>query len=510
MISSRVALAAALSLLCWAVLFLADFPFLLSEWSHPDLSHSYLILPIVAFMVWTVRDKLLESLGGGPAWGYIFLICAALCLAVGRLGSLRFFVYLSMWGSICGLTLALLGGKSLRVLRMPMFIGLFMVPLPAFIIRITSLRLRLISSVLSEKMLQLAGVPVYREGNIIDLGTTKLQVVDACSGLRYFWPSVLMALLVGWFFLKRPWQRILLLLLSVPVTIFANAFRISLTGVLSKYVDPALAEGFFHDFSGWLVYVLSLGLLGFFMLLLRRMGRAKDKEPDALEAQPEEQARPRRMPHWSHGLVAIGILAAMLVAQHTVLRPGEVPNRMDFSKFPMTIGHWQGTSERLSKPVLKSLGLDDYVNAVYRDKETGQVIYLLISWYNHQTTDHSAHAPTSCLVGGGWDVDRKMVLGPAENSGRSFPVAQMVLDQNGQELLSNFMFLQRGRVVTNEWKNKLYLLVDAVFQQRTDGALVRVETAVPKGSTVAEAQAMLDEFLGLLRKELTPFLPEGY
>ena len=111
-------------------------------------------------------------------------------------------------------------------------------PLPNFITKITSLKLRLISSVLSEKMLQLAGVPVFREGNIIDLGSIQLQVVDACSGLRYLWPSILMALLVGWFFMKKPWKRIVLLLFSIPVTILSNAFRIALTGILTKFIDP--------------------------------------------------------------------------------------------------------------------------------------------------------------------------------------------------------------------------------------------------------------------------------
>ena len=104
----------------------------------------------------------------------------------------------------------------------------------------------------------------------------------------------------------------------------------------------------------------------------------------------------------------------------------------------------------------------------------------MISWYAHQTVEHAAHAPTSCLLGGGWDLISKRVLPPADK-GRAFPVTQVLLGKGDQRLVSNFWLLQRGRVVTSEWLNKWYLVQDALLQQRTDGALVRVEMAVPRG-----------------------------
>lgn len=489
----------------WVTLFWSDVPILINEWNSDDYSHCYLILPIVGYLVWTDRDRIARTIGGGPLLGILFSLVATALFYMGRFGSLKFFVYLSMWLSLCGMALLFLGSKSIRSLWMPMLVGFFAVPLPAFITKITSLNLRLISSVLSEKMLQVVGIPVYREGNIIDLGVIQLQVVDACSGLRYLWPSLLMALLVGWFFLPKAWKRVLLILIAIPVTILSNSFRIALTGVLTKFVDPSLAEGFFHDFSGWLVYVLSLGMLGLCAMILKgRRGSAPQyiKKKTAAPVLPPSSV-------WT-GIAACCFMGVMVFGQYHLLQVKNTPERMAFTTFPAHMGQWQGSKQYLSKPVMRSLGADDYLNVIYTNPQTNDVIYLLVSWYDHQTTNHAAHAPTSCLVGGGWDIRTKQVL-PAQATGnRSFPVTQMTLDRNGTTIISNFWFLQRGKVVVSEWLNKWHLLKDAIIMQRTDGALVRLEMPVPEGASIEETQQKLNMFADQLRQHLTPYLPDSY
>ena len=352
----------ALALVSWVAIFWADFPVLVHFWNGEDYSHCYLIVPIIIYLVWYNRGRISEATGGGSFLGYFLLLVSILFLFVGRFGSLRYFVNLSMWLSFCGMALVALGQRSVRALWLPMVIGVFAIPFPAFIDRIASFRLRLISSYLSEQVLRLLNIPVFRDGNVIDLGVIQLQVVDACSGLRYLWPSILMALLVGWFFLKSPWKRILLLLASIPVTIFSNAFRIALTGILTKFIDPALAEGFFHDFSGWLVYVLSLGVLWCITMLL---ASEKDKSSEN-EDQSFDVARfnTSLSGAWN-GFVVLGLLAALWAGPYFLKQQQYTPHRERFTSFPVQVAQWQGRYSKLSEPVLESLGLDDYVNGQF-------------------------------------------------------------------------------------------------------------------------------------------------
>lgn len=501
---NKTLIAYALALAAWIGVFWSDFPLLFKAWGQDDYSHCYLVMPIVGYIVWTNRRRILKTMGGGPQFGYAVCFLAGALYMLGRLGSLKFFVFNSMWLFVCGAALIALGHRAVRGLWMAMLVGFFAIPLPVFITKITSLKLRLISSVLSEKMLNAVGVPVFREGNIIDLGVIQLQVVDACSGLRYLWPSILMALLAGWFFMKKPWKRIVLLVLAIPVTILSNAFRIALTGVLTKFIDPALAEGFFHDFSGWLVYVLSLGILGVGVMLLNRWS----PEPAQAEGHEAGPLPPLRTSAWWHAVVVALILGGLFLTQTMLWQNRALPERTSFATFPLVIDEWVGERSVLGEAVQRSLGTDDYLNGAFRSRETGSVVYVLVSWYDHQTTAHAAHAPTSCLVGGGWDVRRKHVLAP--NQDRPFPMTQMVLNREGLPMLSNFCFLQRGRVVVSEWLNKWYLLADSVVMQRTDGALVRFEMPVPPSRSMEEAQAELDRFIGRFRERLSPYLPADY
>jgi exosortase D (VPLPA-CTERM-specific) len=496
----------ALALVSWVAIFWADFPVLVHFWNGEDYSHCYLIVPIIIYLVWNNRSRIAEASGGSGFFGYLLLLISILFLFIGRFGSLRYFVNLSMWASFCGMALVALGQRSFRALWLPMVIGVFAIPFPAFIDRLASFRLRLISSYLSEQVLRLLNIPVFREGNVIDLGVIQLQVVDACSGLRYLWPSILMALLVGWFFLKAPWKRIVLLLASIPVTIFSNAFRIALTGILTKFIDPVLAQGFFHDFSGWLVYVLSLGILwGITMLLASE--RDKNSGDDV---KPVDVARFNAvLPGAWNGAVVLVLLATLWAGPFFLKQQQYTPHRNRFTGLPMQVAQWQGKYSKLSEPVLKSLGLDDYMNGQFSTPGERGDIWVLVSWYAHQTVEHAAHAPTSCLLGGGWDMLSKRVLPPV-SGGRAFPVTQMVLGKGSQKLISNFWLLQRGRVVTSEWLNKWYLVQDALLQQRTDGALVRIEMAVPPGKTVEQVQETLNGFAASLRQELSVYLPEDY
>jgi exosortase D (VPLPA-CTERM-specific) len=496
------ALAAFFAVFFW--LYNDNFPRLITQWNTDDYSYCYLVPLVFVYLLYDNRQLLKASAGDGRLFGYLALAGAALFYFVGLIGSLETFVYASMWLSIGAILLLLLGNGVLGTIAFPMLILLFAIPLPSFLTRIFSLKLRIWSSVLSVRMLHLFDITAYQEGNVIDLAVTQLQVVDACSGLRYFFPTVLLALLMGYLFTSRLWSRALLLVISPIVALVSNAFRIFVTGVLVKFISPELAHGFFHDFSGWLVYVFSIIILGAGCLLLRKVERSGKRTPPQ---EPElKVSGPAAV---LHAVVALAVMAGFGFFSQQYVSAQIIPEHRPLKEeFPMQFGNWRGERMFLSDDILDSLWADDYVTGDFVNDKTGNRLHLLVSYYEMQTTRHSAHAPTSCLLGGGWVMSSKRVLPPSPETGRPFPVSQMVLKQGKRSLLSNFWFQQRGRHIVSEWWNKAWLIWDAVTKRRTDGALVRVEMYLNPGQSVTEGQELLDGFVGELKQELHDFIPD--
>ena len=227
----------------------------------------------------------------------------------------------------------------------------------------------------------------------------QLQVVDACSGLRYFVPLILLSLLVGYFFNRRIWQHTVLLLLAPPLSVVVNAIRIFATAMLILCGHPELAEDFFHDFSGWLVFMVAGAILFGIAQILKLFDR--NAEGEASRAQPDIPIAPPS-PAWIPYALTIAI-CLLFATSGWALRiiPGSVviPDRSKFASFPMEIGEWKGDRGALSQKILDSLWSDDYVTATYTNSSPGNSIHLLIPYYEYQGTRHTAHAPPVLPVG---------------------------------------------------------------------------------------------------------------
>lgn len=487
----------------WVYLYLPHFQTLYGRWNQDDTSYCFLVPLISAYLIYEERDRLFLR-SGQKAWvGYAALFCSTLFFVVGRLGSLETFVYVSMWLTIVACLAFLLNPGSFARVRFALLVLLFMVPPPPFLNRLLSFKLKLASTALATNMLELFSIPAYREGNVIDLGLMQLEVVNACSGLRYFIPTLLLSLLIGYFFHNRVWKRVLLLVLGLPVSVIANAFRIAITGVLVRVLSPEMAEGFFHDFSGWLVYVISIALLLGLSWALRRIGPKAVGEEKNVDSEPVGPVGAG----WSRFLVAgAALLAVAFFSAHLVTVQTETA-RKSFNEFPMQLGQWEGERQYLDQGILKALWADDYVKARFRNRETNDFVHLLVSYYAWQTTQHTAHAPASCFIGGGWELDDKHVLPPGKGTGRDFPVQRMVLTKGKSNVVANFWFQQRGRLITSEYLNKLYLVLDSIFMKRSDGALVRVEMILRPDQTPDEAQRVLDGFIAELAAVLPEYVP---
>jgi exosortase len=157
------------------------------------------------------------------------------------------------------------------MIAFPVFLALAMVPPPNILYGNLTLRLKLVSSQIGVIMLQLCGLTAYREGNVIDLGFTRLQVVDACSGLRYFFPLIVLGILLAYYFKGAIWKKIFIVVSAIPISIVTNSIRIASVGILYQFMGSAAAEGFFHDFSGWFIFMISLGILLLEMALLKHI-----------------------------------------------------------------------------------------------------------------------------------------------------------------------------------------------------------------------------------------------
>src|SRR5882757_3582803 len=245
---------------------------LVRRWStQEEYSHSFLIPFVAAWLLWTRRDALLAAIGR-PSWIGAALILLAMAMHVmGQFSAIFILSQLAFIIALLGIILAVGGTSLLRVTFIPVIFLIFAIPLPYFIDANLSLQLQLISSQLGVFFIRLFQVPVYLDGNVIDLGSYKLQVVEACSGLRYLFPLLGLSFLAAYLFRAPIWQRALVLFSSIPITILMNGFRIGMVGVTVDKWGPRMAEGVLHFFEGWIVFVASVFLLTVEVSLLARI-----------------------------------------------------------------------------------------------------------------------------------------------------------------------------------------------------------------------------------------------
>lgn len=227
-------------------------------WVDPDFSHGFLVPVFVAYLVWTKRKTLLAK-GIAPTWSGIPVVAFGLAvLLLGEYGAERFLSRVSLLILLAGLVLAFGGWQLLRELRFALLVLLLAIPLPTIIFNEITLPLQILASKLASHLLPWFGVPVLREGNVIELPTMRLEVAEACSGIRSLVTLFTLSVFYGYFFEKSFLRRATLALASIPIAIAANAVRIFGTGLCVQYWDPDLALGFFHEFSGWVMFIVAL------------------------------------------------------------------------------------------------------------------------------------------------------------------------------------------------------------------------------------------------------------
>ena len=235
---------------------------LVNDWSIDDnYSHGFLVLPIALYFVWERRAKLYAAALQPRLFGFFVALGSMALLLAGVLGAEVFTTEVSLLGVIAGSVLFLLGWSHLRVLLFPIAFLMLMIPLPAIIFNQITFPLQLLASRFGEGALMLAQIPVLREGNVIRLANTSLEVAEACSGIRSLVSLLTLGIVYGYFTDSRTWIRSALGFATVPVAIVANGLRVAGTGVAAHFFGSEASEGFLHTFSGWLVFVAAFVIL---------------------------------------------------------------------------------------------------------------------------------------------------------------------------------------------------------------------------------------------------------
>jgi exosortase len=247
---------------------------LIQQWiNDPNFSHGFFVPAFSAFVVWDGRKRL-AALPLQPSWWGTLVVALALSvLVLGVLGAELFLSRCSLVLLLGGLLIHFRGWAWFRMLFFPWAFLFLMIPIPVIIFNQITFPLQLLASQLASSTLAFLGVPVLREGNVINLPAMSLEVVEACSGIRSLMSLGTLAIIYGYFLESGIWRRVLLALGAIPIAVAANALRIVGTGLLCQYWDPEKAMGFFHTFSGWLIFVISLFLLFGLHGLLRTAGR---------------------------------------------------------------------------------------------------------------------------------------------------------------------------------------------------------------------------------------------
>lgn len=502
-------LAAAVALLIWA--YAGGLLNLMNRWeAEEEYNHGYFLPLMTLAFLWQLGPTIAKQ-AYQPTWFALVVAGLALLMfVVGELSAIYLLIHYSFILVLFALSLAVVGWAGTLLTFAPIGLLVFAIPIPYFLEATITSKLQLISSKFGVNLIRLCKIPVFREGNLIDLGVFKLEVIEACSGLTYLYPLLGFGAICAYMYRTETWKRAVLIISTIPIAILLNSFRIGMIGFLVKYFGGEQARGFLHDFEGFAVFMVCVAILFLEMWALTFTGR--DRRPfkvvfgisfAPLPMMAQDQMRERPLP--KPLIACLGLIAVTAIMISSIETRSEIkPERAFFSAFPKTIGAWQGSPGTLEAEVVKTLDLSDYLLADFV-KPAGVPVNFYAAYYASQRKGSSPHSPTVCMPGGGWQIiDLKRQTFTGAEGKKPFEFNRVVIRKGNTSQLVYYWFEERGRVMADEYQVKWYLLRDALLENRTDGALVRVTTPIIEGEAEEKADQRIADFLaGAL-----PLLPE--
>lgn len=494
------------------------FESLARAWSLPEYSHGPLI-PLISLYLFLreLRHTPMPNPSIRDRWPGVVVIAISLVVAVlGNISRIPDIVTYAFILWVAGVVLVVFGWKRGKTHQLPVLHLVFMLPLPQFLYWKLTIFLQGISSVVGVWFVQLAGVPVFLDGNIIDLGVYKLQVAEACSGLRYLFPILSFSYLFAILYRGPTWHKAVLLLAAAPLTVFMNSVRIGIIGIIVNSYGIGHAEGFLHWFEGWIIFLSCIIILFALAVALQRLtpnplplSQAIDLDFDQFGAISTRIISIRNAPAVMAGAaLTIAVSAALLI-----IRPPEPEpvDRDSFMLFPRTLGEWQGRQSFLTPDIERVLGADDYINGNYVSSVDGSYVNFFSAFYHKQTEGQGIHSPEVCLPAGGWEIftfETKEVSFPDTIYG-TFELNRAVIQKGLEKQMVYYWFEQRGRRMTNDFAAKMTVLWDGFTIGRSDGAMVRFTTPIGRDETEADAEARIQSLMSGVLPRLPRFIPDS-
>jgi exosortase D (VPLPA-CTERM-specific) len=499
------------------IFFLDGLDALMAAWQQPEYSHGPLI-PVLSLLLFLRQLKEYPSQPGpkDDRWIGVALILLSVAMAtVGKLAGISDVVTYSTIFWVGGILLVSFGWKTGRHFWPPVVHLIYMLPLPAVLYYKMSSYLQIVSSELGVWFLQMANVPVFLDGNIIDLGVLKLHVAEACSGLRYLFPILSFSYIFAVLYKGPMWHKAVLLISAAPITIFMNSVRIAVGGVLVQHYGVEWLEGFSHFFEGWVIFLICILLLFvlarvmlFFQSTKMSLIDALDLDTDGLVPQMKRilLVEPSRAMIASATIMIIAVFSWQFLPERDVQQHDRDP----FSLFPSTLGDWSqhGPDQILEQNIIAQLQADDYHQAVFVQPETDIHVGLFTAWYADQSKG-GIHSPEICLPGAGWEIAWLERVDIAQELGvqGTFNINKAIIQRGETRMMVYYWFEQKGRKVAWDFGAKLYLLWDGMTTGRKDGAIVRLTTLIGPDETDDDAQARLNDMLGNTVPVLPRFIP---
>lgn len=488
-------------------------------WTDENYSHGLLVPFVIGMIVWREWGDL-ASVRKRPAMiaGIAAIAFALLMLTAGTLGAELFTARISFVLMLVGLVLYLFGWRVFNLLLVPFALLVLAIPIPQIVFNRIAFPLQIWASQMAVWGIRFFEVPTLRKGNVIDIlpnGSTQtisLEVVEACSGIRSLMTLVTLALILGYF--TRRYERggfanlaapdlirvVLLMLLAVPIAVLTNAARVVGTGVLTYYYGKQATEGTWHDGSGWLVYLVALGLLIAANVLLKKFVRGRE----ASDSFVSEKAAFRSVPviPLIIALFTVGIGVNWLVS-----RTEKLPDRRPLTELSQKLGEWgqRGGEIKFDESIENVLRPTDYTMREYI-RGDGRIANIYVGYYSSQRTGATYHSPQNCLPGAGWVMSEPRLIEIKLSDGQTFTANRYTVQNGIYNEVMIYWYQGRGRFEASEYADKINTVWDSITRGRSDGAMVRVMTSV--GYDEAAAVKAATELSAQLTESLPEFLPQ--
>jgi len=481
-----------------------------------EYGHGMMVVFLLGYLVYRNRKDLSSSLLSSSKWfGILLSFSALLIFILGEISGIAPIQMYSIWLFVVAATFSVGGWNLFRKLLVPLFIIFLLIPLPNVLGPMLTSQLQLISSKLGVWVIRSFGGVVFLEGNVIDMGGVKLLVAEACAGLRYLFPLMSIGAIAGYLMRAPVWMRWAIFLVTIPVTIFMNSFRIGVTGLLTEAYGTGHTEGFLHFFEGWVVFVASLLILVVFAWLLTKLLPDSPAFGNIFSFDQifdtKDVVSPDKNKNWQTSLAVKVMLGCLLIA---VIASSPFAKRADstiaskpFSSFPEKLGKWKAKENRLPASIVESAAASDYYNGTYTSPE-GKGINLYVSYYADQKLGPAPHSPELCIPGDGWRITSNKPFLLKDKKGDSIEINRLIINKGDHTIVTYYWLKQGKNIFRQQYMARLDLIWFAIKENRADAALIRMVSEVGSNEKIEDADERLQQMAAELLDVISDYVPD--